>query len=291
MDGSSNSFEENLKSRVETYRDVFNKFLSEQDFYTSDMEYVLDNTKCLLETVLDKTMKSLRNVSFDDNKISEICIKLMKPLYDSFWNFLRKSFNESVEEEIFDKITKYCPRFENEISMVSSEHIRLISQFPSEYTPDNHDTFKQIFNDLKTLMKNTNKLWEDIEDMVVSEKELSFLSQDVLIKVYDNKDNLLYENKYNPESLASDVRKDINSHLELSENKEFLISKAVSFRKDTKVSIMCAIPSPPKLKYLASSTSTATLKEFILKINNKFGDKELDNYFGLTPLDYIKIVV
>lgn len=112
----------------------------------------------------------------------------------------------------------------------------------------------------------------------------------VNVKVYDAKDKLLFEAKYEPDELASSVREDIKTKAGLRGNPNLLLLKATSYRKDTPISIMCEVPKPPRLRYLSTSTSTATIKESILKIANKFGD-DYDTYFGLESLNYLKITI
>lgn len=284
---------ENLNHVIEMFTNVFNdNFLLEQQLYTENMNFVLGNGYNILKTSYDTITKELSTRSLDTDRASEICNIIMKSLYNSFWNFLNKTFYESINDTVFAKITEQSSHFINETTPILSERTRLIENFPSEYTFDNRHTFNGIFNDLKTLSTNANKIWNDIETNIILKEEENSLLHDINVKVYDNEDNLLYENKYNPETLVSKMREDINIALpEDKQNKDFLLFKASSYRKDTKESIMCTTPPPPRLRYLSTSRSTATLKESILKIRKTFGDNDLDTYFGLTPLDHIRIII
>lgn len=290
---TDSNISETLNPMIEIFLNFFNdKFLLGQELYTENMNFVLNNGYWTLKTLCNTITEEFSKSSLPSDKVSEICNIIMKSLYNSFWNFLNKTFHESINDTVFDKITEQSSQFINETTPILSERTRLIEFFPSEYTIDNRDTFNGVFNDLKTLSTNANKIWNDIETNILLKQEENLLLHDINVKVYDNEDNLLYENKYNPETLTSEMRKDINLALpEDKQNKDFLLFKASSYRKDTKESIMCTTPPPPRLRYLSTSRSTATLKESILKIRKTFGDNDLDTYFGLTPLDHIKIVI
>lgn len=138
--------------------------------------------------------------------------------------------------------------------------------------------FKQSITNSDSMVK------KEIDNPVINKK-------DVNVKVYDANNKLLFESRYNPDDLASTVRADINSKAGLTKNRNLLMCKAISYRKDTPISIMCEVPKPPCLRYLSTSTSTATIKESELKIADKFGDYYYDTYFGLEPLNHIKITI
>ena len=103
---TDSNISETLNPMIEIFLNFFNdKFLLGQELYTENMNFVLNNGYWTLKTLCNTITEEFSKSSLPSDKVSEICNIIMKSLYNSFWNFLNKTFHESINYTFFDKIT------------------------------------------------------------------------------------------------------------------------------------------------------------------------------------------